>query len=179
MKKEPFNLNDIIDGCKKGDNLAFSALVDRYSGRFYGFFYSQTFDRQQSDDLLGEFYLKIVKSIKTYTGGSFEAWMHTIAKNVLYDYLRKHIRQRDNNIRYCEEMTYLDTTAIDKQDDFGDLQNAISQLDADSQELISMRFFLDMSFKEIAEATNRPIGTVLAKIHRGISKLKNILDVEK
>ncbi len=182
MKPKPITLNDIIDGCKAGRNDAFEALVDRYSKRFYGYFFSQTFDGQVSDDLLGEFYLKIVKSVKTFKDGSFEAWMQKIAVNVYYDYLRKHIRDRDNSIKYCEEKAYLDTCSPDQEpcgqtDAAEKLKKAVAQLDEDSRELVLMRYFSDMSFKEIAEATGKPIGTVLAKVHRSIAKLKEIMEV--
>ncbi len=177
-------LEGIIEGCKKGDNIAYSALIDRYSKRFYNYFHSQTYNRQVSDDLLSEFYLKLVKNIKSYKDGSFEAWMYKVATNVYYDYIRKYLREKENNIKYCEEKSYLDDCRADKSGgisemDGMDVHAALSQLDDDSRNLIAMRFFSDMSFKEIAEVSGRPIGTVLAKIHRGIIRLKQIMDVEK
>jgi len=184
LKDDQTTLESIIDGCKKGDNLAFSSLIDRYSKRFYNYFYSQTYNRQVSDDLLSEFYLKLVKNIKSYNDGSFEAWMYKVATNVYYDYIRKHLREKENNIRYCEEKAYLDDCGAEKSPGISDLDGhdvnaALSQLDEDSRNLIAMRFFSDMSFKEIADVSGRPIGTVLAKIHRGITKLKQIMEVEK
>jgi RNA polymerase sigma-70 factor (ECF subfamily) len=183
LKHDHAAIDKIVEGCRKGDNEAFSALIDRYSKRFYGYFYSHTFDRQVSDDLLSEFYLKIVKSIKSFKSGSFEAWMQSVASSVYYDYLRKHIRERDNNLKYCEEKAYLDdinsTEQPESEDQSDALHTALDELDGDSRELISLRYFSDMSFKEIAEATGRPIGTVLAKIHRGISKLKKNMEVKK
>ncbi len=184
VKDDQTALDTIIEGCKRGDNLAFSSLIDRYSKRFYNYFYSQTYNRQVSDDLLSEFYLKLVKNIKSYNDGSFEAWMYKVAANVYYDYIRKYLREKENSRSYSEEKAYLDDCGGDQSNDAlntegYDVHAALSQLDEDSRNLIAMRFFSDMSFKEIAEISGRPIGTVLAKIHRGVIKLKQIMDVEK
>lgn len=182
MKDDEITLENIIKGCKKGDNESFSLLVDRYSKRFYGFFYSQTLDRQVSDELLSEFYLKLVKNIKSYSGGSFEAWMYKVASNVRYDYLRKHIRERENSSKYFEQKVYLDEPIIDEeQDEYEDydLPAAMQQLDEDSRELLAMRFYSELSFKDIAKATGKPLGTVLAKTHRAVAKMRQILEKQK
>jgi RNA polymerase sigma-70 factor, ECF subfamily len=183
LKQDQAALERIVEGCREGDNEAFTHLVDMYSKRFYGFFYSHTYDRQASDDLLGEFYLKIVKSIKTYKSGSFEAWMQSVASSVYYDYLRKHIREREKSMEYCREKAYLDDCSTDDEpleprDELPQLRLALDALDEESRELVCMRYFSDMSFKDIARATQKPIGTVLAKIHRGVAKLRRNLGVK-
>ncbi len=181
LSKDDKTLEEIAAGCKKGHNTSFRQLVSMYSGRFYGYFYSKTFDKQVSEDLLSEFYMKIVKGIKSYKGDCFEAWLQKVASNVYYDYLRKHIREHNEHKKYCEQAVYLDDCSDDDfgKEGFEQLREALASLDDDSRELVSMRYFSDMSFKEIAAATERPIGTVLAKIHRAVGKLKQKVGVEK
>ena len=88
------DLAQIIAGCKSGDAGCFSEVVDAYASRCYGYFYRLTGNKDVSDDLLSELFVKLVEKIKTYKGGSFESWLFRIASNIFHDYLRGKQRQR-------------------------------------------------------------------------------------
>ena len=81
-------LAQIIAGCKNGSNESFSQLVDIYATRCFGYFYRLTGNKQLSDDLLSEFFVKLVEKIRSFRGGSFDCWLFKVASNIFYDYLR-------------------------------------------------------------------------------------------
>ncbi|MHC4739761.1 MAG: RNA polymerase sigma factor [Planctomycetota bacterium] len=172
------HLAQIITGCKDGDCESFSQIVDMYSGRFYGYFYRLTGNREVSDDLLSELFVKLVEKIKSYHGGSFENWLFRIGSNLFYDYLR--VKQREKKLLAYQQQHQLelekpparqyDNERIDK------LQAQLGKLDVDTRELIMLRFYSQLSFKEIAQMRSEPIGTTLSKMHRGLNKLRKLME---
>jgi len=170
-------IEQVVKLCKKGDSAAWLELIESYSGHMLSYFIANVRSRSVAEDLLSDFYTKLYKSINGYKGGSFEAWLYKIAYSVFYDYLRKTIRERKNAQQYHEEMAHMQQ-AGEPEEDLPDLGSALADLDEESRSLIMLRYYSDMSFKEIAEATGKPIGTVLTKVHRALKKLKTKLITE-
>ncbi len=171
------DLTQIIAGCKNGNAESFSELVDIYAGRCYGYFYRLTGNNDVSDELLSELFVKLIEKIHTYKGGSFEGWLFKIASNIFYDYLRSKQRRKkllDTRKQQLEsevtEVKQSDGEQIDK------LQIQLGRLDTDTRELIMLRFYSQLSFKEIAKMRSEPIGTTLAKLHRGLKKLRESME---
>ena len=170
------DLAQIIVRCKNGDAECFSQVVDMYASRCYGYLYRLTGDKDVSDDLLSELFVKLAEKIGTYKGGSFEGWLFRIASNVFHDYLRgKHRRKRLLDARQRELGSEVvaprraETERVDK------LQIAIGRLDAETRELIMLRFYSQLSFKELAKMRSEPIGTTLSRVHRGLKKLRELM----
>ncbi len=171
------NLARIINGCKAGSAESFSQLVDIYASRFYGYFYRLTGDKVVSDDLLSELFVKLVKKISSYKGGSFESWLFKIASNIFHDYLRgKQRRRKLLEVRKKQlesrkqEVKKSDSEIADK------LQIQLEKLDADMRELIMLRFYSQLKLKEIAEMRSEPIGTTLSRLHRGLKRLRELME---
>jgi len=174
---ESKNLSQIITGCKRGAPECFSQLVDMYANRCYGYFYRLTGNREVSDDLLSELLVKLVEKISSYKGGSFESWLFKTASNIFYDYLRDKQRQgklleaRKSELQSQRQRAReYDSERTDK------LQIQLGKLDADTRELIMLRFYSQASFKEIAKMRSEPIGTTLSKLHRGLKKLRELME---
>ena len=167
------DLAQIIIGCKNGESQSFSKIVDLYSSRCYGYFYRLTGNTDISDELLSELFVKLVEKIKTYKGGSFESWLFRVASNIFHDYLRNKQRQK-KALDFRKDETESEVIENKKSDgeQIDKLQIQLSRLDDDTRELMMLRFYSDLSFKEIAEIRSEPIGTTLAKLHRGLKKLK-------
>ncbi len=170
------DLAQIIIGCKHGDSKCFSQVVDMYASRYYGYFYRLTGNNDVSDELLSELFVKLVEKIAYYKGGSFEGWLFKIASNIFHDYLRSKQRRKkllDVQKKQIEsritEPKQSDNEQIDK------LQIQLRKLDTDTRELIMLRFYSQLSFKEIAVIRSEPIGTTLAKLHRGLKKLRELM----
>lgn len=171
------DLAPIIAGCKNGDAECFSQVVDMYASRCYGYFYRLTGNTDVSEDLLSELFVKLVEKIGSYKGRSFESWLFRIASNLFHDYLRgKHRRKKllGERAKQLEsevtEPKRCDDERIDR------LQRQLSRLDADMRELILLRFYSQLSFKEMAQMRAEPIGTTLSKLHRGLRKLRELME---
>ncbi|KPK41939.1 MAG: hypothetical protein AMJ65_08440 [Phycisphaerae bacterium SG8_4] len=171
------DLAGIIAGCKQGEAQCFSQVVDRYSGRCYGYFYRLTGNNDISDELLSELFVKFVEKIGSYKGGSFEGWLFKIASNIFHDHLRS--KQRRKKLLETQK-TLLESEVIEFRQSDGEqidrLQKQLGRLDRDTKELITLRFYSQLSFKEIAQVRSEPIGTTLAKMHRGLKKLRLLME---
>ena len=173
-------LTEVIDGCKKGSEQSFSQLVDLYASRCYGYFYRLTGNRTKSDDLLSELFVKLLGKIGSYSGHStaqFTGWLFRIASNLFYDDLRHRQRQQkllENKIAetagHNKSQTEADRRIFDK------LQVKLEMLDTETAELLMSRYYSDLSFKELAKMRKEPIGTTLAKVHRGLKKLRKLME---
>jgi len=170
------DLDRIIIGCKSGDSKCFSRVVDMYASRCYGYFYRLTANKDLSDELLSELFVKLVEKISSYKGGSFEGWLFRIASNIFHDHLRRKQRRKkmlDVHKENLESEIMEPKKSDDEQIDF--LQVQLKKIDADTRELIMLRFYSQLSFKDIAKMRSEPIGTTLAKMHRGMKKLRELM----
>jgi len=171
------NLARIVDGCQRGDAQCFSQVVDIYSSRCYGYFYRLTGNSDISDELLSELFVKLVEKIGSYKGGSFEGWLFKIASNIFHDYLRS--KQRQKNLLETRKKQIKSDVGTEKRSEseqFDKLQRQLGRMDKDTKELIMLRFYGQLSFKEIAQMRSEPIGTTLAKMHRGLKKLRVLME---
>lgn len=171
------NLGRIVDGCKAGSDESFSQLLDIYGKRCYGYFYRMTGNTAVSDELLSELFVKLVTKIRSYRSGSFESWLFRIASNIFHDHLRSKQRQkklleaRKKRLKKkSAEPKLSDTEQIDK------LQIQLEKLDEDTRELIMLRFYSQMKLKEMAAERSEPIGTTLSKLHRGLKRLREMME---
>ncbi|MBN2180867.1 MAG: RNA polymerase sigma factor [Sedimentisphaerales bacterium] len=170
-------LAQIIVGCKEGKTQCFSQLVDIYASRCYGYFYRLTGNSDISDELLSELFVKLVEKIASYKGGSFESWLFKVATNIFHDFLRNKQR-RLKLLDVKKEQLETEFVSIKKADNeqIDKLQIQLKKLDSDTRELIMLRFYSQLSFKEIANMRGEPIGTTLAKLHRGLKKLRELME---
>ncbi len=171
------DLARIITGCQDGDAKCFAQVVDMYASRCYGYFYRLTGNNDISDELLSELFVKLVEKIGSYKGGSFESWLFKIASNIFHDYLRS--KQRRKKLIEAQ-ITGFESGTIEPKQSGGELadklQIQLGRLDEDTKELIMLRFYSQLSFKEIAQVRSEPIGTTLAKTHRAIKKLRQFME---
>ena len=175
---ESNNLARIIVGCKSGDAECFSQLVDIYASRLYGYFYRLTGKKDVSDDLLSELFVKLVEKIGSFKGGSFESWLFKVASNIFYDYLRgKQQRKKLLEVRKKQLESEKQGNKQSDNEKFDELQIQLKKLDTDTKELVMLRFYSQLSFKEIAEMRSEPIGTTLSKLHRGIKRLRELMEL--
>ncbi|HIJ53801.1 MAG TPA: sigma-70 family RNA polymerase sigma factor [Planctomycetes bacterium] len=167
----------IIDGCKAGSGESFSRLVDIYASRLYGYFYRLTGNRELSDELLSELFVKLVVKIGSYKGGAFESWLFKIATNIFHDYLRsKQRRKKLLEVRKKELKSKIIEPKRSESDRIDKLQIQIKKLNADTRELIMLRFYSQLSLKEMAEMRGEPMGTTMSKLHRGLKRLRELME---
>jgi RNA polymerase sigma-70 factor (ECF subfamily) len=149
-----------------------------YSSRCYGYFYRLTGDRDLSEDLLSELFVKLVQKIGSYRGGMFESWLFRIASNIFNDHLRGKQRRAkliDARTKQLEENKPIEPKM--SEDDSADrLQRQLNKIDAETKELIILRFYGQLTLREIAERRGEPIGTTLSKLHRALKRLRRMME---
>ncbi len=155
------------------------------------------FDRALAEDLVADLFIKVFNSLDKYTiQYTFNSWITRVAKNFILDYFRKkklEIVSIDAGIS-SEKMKNEDAESVtaDVYDEsenpeevimtkekFSCLEQAIEMLDSNSREVVKKLYFEDMSYTEIAEEMNLPLGTLKNMIFRSKMKLKNILEANK
>ena len=174
MKKNE-DINNLIDGCKKGDKQCFSELIKLYSPRIYGYFYRQTGRKSVSEDLLSELFVKLVRKIGSFKGDNFDGWIFRVSANIFYDYLRA--KQKQQRLIEQQQREFREPRGVRSSDEeyFDILQKELNGLDEDTRNIIVLKYYSGLSFKEIAEMRGEPIGTTLSKAHRGIKKLRELM----
>ncbi|NLE29903.1 MAG: sigma-70 family RNA polymerase sigma factor [Phycisphaerae bacterium] len=180
---------EIVASARSGSEQAYRQLVEAYGANLMRYFYRNTGHQAEAEDLLQEVFLRLVRSLKNYKENErFEVWLYRLARNLLIDYWRKRkILYIDD--RLDEEgdswLANVPAETTDKPHDMlelaeaGDeLQRALAGLPVEQRQTLLMRYFSEMSFEEVAQAQNVPIGTVLARAHRGLGKLRQWLKKE-
>lgn len=169
-----------------GNERALETLVLRHKLKIYNFIYSKVFDRDTAEDIFQETFIKVIKTLKrgVYNEeGKFLPWVMRIAYNLVIDYFRKNNRipTFDNNEEYdifqliSDGSPTAERSMIDEQV-VEDLQKLIVELPDDQKDVLTMRLYKDMSFKEIAETTGVSINTALGRMRYAIINLRKMVE---
>jgi RNA polymerase sigma-70 factor (ECF subfamily) len=165
-----------------GDELAWRDLVEAYSARVFGLIRAQCNNADLAEEITQSTFCTIVAKIGGYTElGKFEQWLFRIAVNRLRDEMRRRKRQarpvEDESLVGLAGAAKEEATAVDRRDpaEFRALREAVAQLSDADQQIIHLRHYGELSFKQIAEILNQPLGTVLARQHRALKKLAELL----
>ncbi|HBG27593.1 MAG: hypothetical protein A2Y10_15855 [Planctomycetes bacterium GWF2_41_51] len=167
---------EIVRAARKGDKDAFSKLVDLYSGRLYGYFYRLTCNREDANDLVGELFLKMYEKIGACRPETFNAWVFKMASNLFVDSLRA--KKRRAKMLDSFQRDFKDETEPEKTGDYmtDKLTKNLRKLDEQTAEILTLRYYSQLSFEQLAKMRNEPVGTVLSKVHRGLKKLKELME---
>jgi len=189
---EQERLRASIDSAKAGEAEGFEAILDAYGSRLYGYFYRATGRHHDAEDLLGIMALKLVRRLKSYDDrGRFDQWLFRIAANMIRDRIRRSKTNPIGASLSVESST--GTTLADRMEGQSEpvdkrllaaeaseeLQSALARLDDTSRRMILLRHFADMSFKDIAQLFRCPLGTALARVHRGLRALRKHMEAER
>jgi RNA polymerase sigma-70 factor (ECF subfamily) len=176
MDETKKSIEQLVRLCRKGKPEAFSELIDIYSARLFGYFYRLTGNRDEANELLSELFLKLVEKIAGCKPQTFEPWLFKMASNMFADYIRAKKRQQKMLSKAAERMP--SETMPEKNDGYmvDKLTVYLRKLDSETAEIITMRYYSELSFEELAKIRNEPIGTCLSKVHRGLKKLKQLME---
>lgn len=178
-----------IHAAKAGKADGFQAILAAYGPRLYGYFYRATADRDDAEDLVSEVMLRVVRMLGSYDErGRFEPWLFRIAANLVRDRIRRRkaapsslsLSAESSEGANLGEILAGPSRAVDADllaEEAGEqLMVALETLDESTRQMILLRHFADMSFAEIAELMGCPLGTALAKVHRGLKALRARLE---
>ena len=169
-----------------GDESALASLIERHQSKIYGFIYSKINDRDLSDDIFQDTFIKVIKTLKSQSyneEGKFLPWVMRIAHNLVVDHFRKakkmpYQRETDEYSIFnymADNCLNIEGQIISEQVET-DLAKLLDELPADQKEVLVMRMYQDLSFKEIADLTGVSINTALGRMRYALLNLRKIIE---
>jgi RNA polymerase sigma-70 factor (ECF subfamily) len=169
-----------------GDEEALSILVKRHQSKIFGFIYSKVLDRDVSDDIFQDTFIKVIKTLKgnSYNEeGKFLPWVMRIAHNLVIDHFRRNkkmsFQRETDDFSIFSIMTDNSLTIENKiisEQVQKDLIRLLEELPDDQKEVLQMRIYQDLSFKEISETTGVSINTALGRMRYALINLRRIIE---
>ncbi|MES2811570.1 MAG: sigma-70 family RNA polymerase sigma factor [Bacteroidota bacterium] len=169
-----------------GDEMALEVLINRHQSKIYGFIYSKVLDRDIANDVFQDTFIKVIKTLKgrSYNEeGKFLPWVMRIAHNLIIDTFRKGKKMPMN--RETEEFSIfsymtdnspnIESQIITEQVE-NDLLKLIEELPDDQKQVLRMRIYDDLSFKEIADLTDVSINTALGRMRYALMNLRRMIE---
>lgn len=181
-------LDVTLKAAAAGDADAWRQLVESYSGRVFGLLYRQCGDGELAEEITQATFAKVVQRLGDYREqGRFEAWLFRIAVNRLRDEMRRRKRQAitvDFEATPPEALGRTDDgptpqAVLQQAERIDALRKAISKLPDADRQILEMRYTAELGFAQIAEILGQPLGTVLARGHRALKKLRDMLDKDQ
>lgn len=176
------SLEAMLRRAAAGDQEAWRALVQAYSGRVFGLLRAQCNSAELAEEITQSAFCTIVQKIGSYTEvGKFEQWLFRIAMNRLRDEMRRRKRQArpvEDEVLKALAGAGRDSSASAGRADAAEtkaLRDALAQLSDADQQIIHLRHYAELSFKQIAEILDQPLGTALARHHRALKKLSELI----
>jgi len=169
-----------------GDENALAILIRRHESKVYGFIYSKVSDKEVSNDIFQDTFIKVIKTLKLNSyneEGKFLPWVMRIAHNLIIDHFRKSkkmpmFRETEEfsifSVMSDDALTIENRIIADQVED--NIRRLVEELPSDQREVLVMRMYQDMSFKEISETTGVSINTALGRMRYAIMNLRKIID---
>ncbi|OXA97947.1 RNA polymerase subunit sigma-24 [Flavobacterium oncorhynchi] len=176
----------LVKNYVEGNEGALATLIKRHESKIYGFIYSKIADRDISNDIFQDTFIKVIKTLKSNSyneEGKFLPWVMRISHNLIVDHFRK--TKKMPMYRETEEFSIFSIMSDDSLNIENkmildqvevDLKRLIEELPDDQKEVLVMRMYQDMSFKEISELTDVSINTALGRMRYALMNLRKIID---
>jgi len=169
-----------------GDEKSLSILINRHQQKIFSFIFSKVYDKDLAEDIFQDTFIKVIRTLKRgkyNEEGKFLPWVMRIAHNLVIDHFRKSNRmpkfEGKGDFEILDFMTDGDLNAerqIIKSQIETDLHELIKELPQDQLEVLEMRIFKEMSFKEIAFKTDVSINTALGRMRYALINLRKIIE---
>lgn len=166
---------ELVIQCQSGNLRVFSELYDRYIDKIYKFVYIKTSNQETAEDITSDVFYKAMNSINTFKSNeessSFKSWIYTIANNKVIDFYRT--QKTETDIEECFDLWIHHNFAdnVDNKDQLNKVLEFLDTLKSDQKEVIMLRIWEDLSYKEIADITWKSLDNCKKIVSRS---LKNI-----
>lgn len=178
---------DLVVLYAEGNNSAFDVLLNRYKSSIHSYIYFIVRNKELTEDIFQETFVKVITTIKQgrYTdNGKFKAWIMRIAHNLIIDNFRQERNENTisndnvevdlfNNIKLCDGTI---EDKLVKQQVLMDVRKLVHFLPESQREVLEMRYYKDLSFKEIADITGVSINTALGRMRYAIMNLRRMAE---
>ncbi len=179
----------LVSNYISGNERSLEVLISRHKQRIYSFIYSKVLDRDISEDIFQDTFIKVINTLKrgSYNEeGKFLPWVMRIAHNLVIDHFRKDNRMPSfKNTDEFDIFSVLSDSSLNaekriiKNQIHMDVRNLVDELPEDQKEVLMMRIYRDMSFKEISEQTGVSINTALGRMRYALINLRKVIEKNK
>jgi len=181
---------ELVVSYARGNNTAFDVLLERHKQSLYTYILSTVRHNGLADDIFQDTFIKAITSIRQgrYTEtGKFKSWLMRIAHNLMIDYFRQKkientVSNDDyeldlwNNSALCEDNVEVETVRTQV---LSDVKKLVGYLPVLQREVLEMRYYKDLSFKEIADTTGVSINTALGRMRYAILNMRKMAEEHK
>ena len=175
----------LIERYLDGNEIALEYIINKHQQKIFNFIYSKVHDRDISEDIFQETFIKVIKTLKNGVyneEGKFLPWVMRISHNLVIDFFRKNNRIKTINskedidiFQFISDGSPNAESVLINDQIIKDIQKLIQELPDDQKEVLIMRLYRDMSFKEIAENTKVSINTALGRMRYAIINLRKLI----
>ena len=186
MQKELISDAQLVSNYIRGEESALEVLITRHKQRIYSFIYSKVFDRDISEDIFQDTFIKVIRTLKRgkyNEEGKFLPWVMRIAHNLVIDHFRKNSRMpKFDNSGDFNIFSVISDNALNAEKSIikgqveSDVRRLIDELPEDQKEVLIMRMYKDMSFKEISERTGVSINTALGRMRYALINMRKVIE---
>ncbi|MHB9056079.1 MAG: RNA polymerase sigma factor [Paludibacteraceae bacterium] len=177
--------DELVKLYEVGENKAFEVLLNRYKSKVYTYIFLIVHNKELTEDIFQEAFIKAIATIQQgryVESGRFVGWINRIAHNLIIDHFRREKNENTfstdgleydfvNNTKYAEKSV---EDVISNEQVLHDIVHLINYLPASQQEVVRMRFFEDLSFKDIADRTDVSINTALGRMRYALMNMRRI-----
>jgi RNA polymerase sigma-70 factor (ECF subfamily) len=178
---------ELVVAYSQGNNSAFDILLKRHQSSVYSYIFFIVRNKELAEDIFQDTFMKAIVTIRQgrYTdNGKFRAWLNRIAHNLIIDFFRQERNEQTISNDECEidlfnNARYSDGTIEDHivhEQIMSDVQKMICYLPANQREVLIMRYYQDMSFKDIADQTGVSINTALGRMRYAILNMRKLAE---
>ncbi|OFX24424.1 MAG: RNA polymerase subunit sigma-24 [Bacteroidetes bacterium GWA2_31_9b] len=187
MEASRYSDHELVIQFISGRQSSFEILINRHKDKVYTYIFLMVKNNQLAEDIFQETFIKVIKSLhagKYQENGKFISWVVRIAHNLIIDHFRKEKQMKTfssndyendvfNSMRFSERT--IEETIIQDQIE-ADLRKMVECLPQEQKEVILLRHYLDLSFKEIADQTNVSINTALGRMRYALINLRKLIE---
>ncbi|MBU1077326.1 MAG: RNA polymerase sigma factor [Spirochaetes bacterium] len=173
----------LVDKYKNGDKRSLETLYNKYKVKLLRIIWYYVYDRQDAEDILQTLFLKLIKKIhkyKHYKDVKFRTWMYMVASNTAKDFLRKkrptvNIETVENYIENKYEKVF---KKVESMEMIKEVQKKVLLLPIKYREVISLIFFENFKYDEVASILNKPLGTIKSRANYAMNLLRKQFKVD-
>ena len=165
---------------RAGEPAAMEQLVRAYQHRLFGYIRDSVNDNHLAEELTQQTWLRLIERLEAFEEEKFESFLFAIAHNLVVDCFRRHERQRLEDAVPAEPVVVESAHAVVARAEISRrIAALVESLPVEQKQVVLLRYYSQLKFRQIAELLGCPLGTVLSRMHAALQRLRTMLDEEQ